>query len=352
MPPRTLLQPSKRSFNPPNEQSTYRNLLLFEERLKTNASTLNRRKSRYQLFLIQLLIIIAFLLCEVLLQTDFLSIPYRYTLSRVLPDIYGDASNVRLHPYFASGLLFVSVTTLMLFFASGTYTEKIGYANRYVPHANKALRSFNMYFNLRQPPLRSKLPFPLSNFFSLFPPSSPQASPISPRQPTRSQASPARSPSLPPTIPSIPPTSNPRGELIFSSRVDGRFREGYERYRAAFEKKREEKLRAEWEGTWKGRMWKKVEVVVPFLRRTPSSLSGSGVEGGGTASGSGTPRLSGSGMKGRGSPGLTTPSFSRRTSPDPDRGSDHGGSSSRRTSPTGRSGRGSRQGTPLRDSSQ
>lgn len=43
----------------------------------------------------------------------------------------------------------------------------------------------------------------------------------------------------------IPPSSNPRGELIFSSRVDKSFREGYERYRAAFERRREEKAREE-----------------------------------------------------------------------------------------------------------
>ncbi|WRT70455.1 uncharacterized protein IL334_007453 [Kwoniella shivajii] len=43
----------------------------------------------------------------------------------------------------------------------------------------------------------------------------------------------------------IPPSSNPRGELIFSSRVDKGFREGYERYRAAFERRREEKAREE-----------------------------------------------------------------------------------------------------------
>jgi hypothetical protein len=48
----------------------------------------------------------------------------------MLPDIYTDDTEVVLHPYFASGLLFVSVTTLVLFFASGMYTEKIGYANQ------------------------------------------------------------------------------------------------------------------------------------------------------------------------------------------------------------------------------
>ena len=81
-------------------------------------------------FLAQLLIAIAFLLSEVLLQTSFLTIPYKLLLKRVLPEIYSDDTAVELHPYFASGLLFVSVTTLVLFFASGMYSEKIAYANQ------------------------------------------------------------------------------------------------------------------------------------------------------------------------------------------------------------------------------
>lgn len=55
------------------------------------------------------------------------------------------------------------------------------------------------------------------------------------------------SPTTPSTqlLPPIPPTLNPRGELIFSSRVSPHFRDGYERYRAAFEKRRGEKVREE-----------------------------------------------------------------------------------------------------------
>ena len=43
----------------------------------------------------------------------------------------------------------------------------------------------------------------------------------------------------------MPPTQNERGEIIFSSRVDADFRDGYERYRSAFERKRREKLEAQ-----------------------------------------------------------------------------------------------------------
>jgi hypothetical protein len=47
MPPRSS-PGSRSSFCPPNDSATYRDLLLFEERLKTNAANLQRRKSRYQ----------------------------------------------------------------------------------------------------------------------------------------------------------------------------------------------------------------------------------------------------------------------------------------------------------------
>lgn len=80
-------------------------------------------------FLIQLLIVIGLLLSEVLLKTTFLAIPFKY----VLPETYGgDVVVAEIHSYVASGLLFVSVTTLVLFFASGMYTERIAYANKYV----------------------------------------------------------------------------------------------------------------------------------------------------------------------------------------------------------------------------
>jgi len=116
--------------------------------------------------------------------------------------------------------------------------------SRYVPHANRALRNFNMYLNLRQPPLRSRIPF---TFFrsapsSHNPPPSPLRPPTSPRPPSPTRPLSKRSPSAVPITP-IPPSSNPRGELIFSSRVDRSFRDSYDRYRSAFERRREEKER-------------------------------------------------------------------------------------------------------------
>ena len=81
-------------------------------------------------FLAQLLLCIVFLLSEVLLQTNLLSIPYAWLLRRILPEIYGPSVEVRVHRYFALGLLCVSVTTLALFFLTGHYREKIDYANK------------------------------------------------------------------------------------------------------------------------------------------------------------------------------------------------------------------------------
>ncbi|KAG1855647.1 hypothetical protein DFJ58DRAFT_785864 [Suillus subalutaceus] len=266
---RNQRQQSRASFHPSNDTATYRDLLLFEERLKTNAAQLQRRKSRYQLFLFHLLIAIAFLLSEVLLQTSFLDIPYTNLLRKVLPDVYGGAGNLKPHPYFASGLLFVLVTALLLFFASGMYAEKIAYANRYVPHANKALRNFNMYLNVRRPPLRSA--FSISPFPFVF------------HRPTQSRApSPTPRPSnAPAPMAPIPPANSPRGELIFSSRVDRGFRESYERYRAAFERRRDERERDERGKTWTGRIankmpWNQPPNPPPALAALSRTASGRG----------------------------------------------------------------------------
>ena len=102
---------------------------------------------------------------------------------------------------------------------------------RYVPHANRALRSFNMYLNVRtQPtnPLRSLFPFAFSDSTS-----------NTTTQGTGKADLYGRNPIGPyPIIPPIPPSQNPRGELIFSSRVEVNFRERYEFYREGFEKRR------------------------------------------------------------------------------------------------------------------
>lgn len=129
----------------------------------------------------------------------------------------------------------------------------------YVNHSNKSLRPLNMYFNVRRArggfwdmvPLPAALrpaPAPLkavSNTSTL----SEKRPPGAHRPSTRRVSN-----SSPQTVMAqIPPSSNPRGELIFSSRVDPHFEEGYKRYRAAFERRREE--RAKEEARLRGPWW-------------------------------------------------------------------------------------------------
>lgn len=57
--------------------------------------------------------------------------PYRMVLRKFMSKHKTlNVEDMHVHPFVASGLLFVSVTTLLLFFASGMYSEKIAYANR------------------------------------------------------------------------------------------------------------------------------------------------------------------------------------------------------------------------------
>lgn len=118
-------------------------------------------------------------------------------------------------------------------------------------HANRALRSFNMYLNVKYRPLRSRIFVNPLAFLSRGEEGEVQPPSLRTPSPDRRRK---RGTSVP--IPPIPPSSNPRGELIFSSRVDRNFRESYERYRAAFERKREEHQLTEAAKTWRGwRAW-------------------------------------------------------------------------------------------------
>jgi hypothetical protein len=131
-----------------------------------------------------------------------------------------------------------------------------------------------MYLNVRKPPLRSKIYLnPLSFLF----PRPPEEVPPSPARTSSSRSS-SRTRGTPPAIgststsvpiPPIPPTTNPRGELRFSSRVDRAFRDGYERYRANFERKRAQQQQLGRGQGWLGRItggW--------WRRDTPMSGSG------------------------------------------------------------------------------
>jgi hypothetical protein len=100
-----------------------------------------------------------------------------------------------------------------------------------------------MYLNMRLPRFSILAYIPWYNPS----PSSSTSTPLN----TNTNSKIARRPSTNTVMAAIPLSSNPRGELIFSSRVDQSFREGYERYRAAFERRREEKQREE-----RGRSWR------------------------------------------------------------------------------------------------
>ena len=131
-----------------------------------------------------------------------------------------------------------------------------------------------MYFNTRKPPLRSQVLWNPVNFFFPRPTSNisassrfPIPSPSSPQQFSSSGHTRSQDGSRP--IPSIPPANNPRGEIIFSSRVNKSFREGYDRYRLAFEKKRGEVVRQIDDQKRMERWWWVYKL--PFWTSPPSS---------------------------------------------------------------------------------
>ncbi|GAA5978163.1 hypothetical protein JCM5350_007418 [Sporobolomyces pararoseus] len=318
-----------RPFHPPANRESFKDLLIFEERLKQNAERLQKQRRKYQGFLLSLIAVILYLAYIVFLQ----------------PSIYS------LVHYSNVACLLVAATTLVLFFATGMYSDKIAYAYKFVPQANRALRPFNIYLNTRH---KSRFSF-LLNFLnssssssttttsrsrnpsivspsisrtpsgrsvsssnsieqqqqqglespsqrrlslsrqtsqssieshtsfrstgalrsvSPSPTSSPSSSPpSSPRIPSSTTSLPlppptpqdqgpvtrAAPPSTPGStlrpittgggvpIPPIPPAQNPRGELIFSNRVNPSFREGYERYRGEWERRRKENKEIEYQ---------------------------------------------------------------------------------------------------------
>ncbi|ORX41234.1 Spo7-like protein-domain-containing protein [Kockovaella imperatae] len=207
-------------YFPPSDTSTYRDLLLFEERLKMNAEMLRRRRRRYAAFLWTFVTALLYLAHWLIFLPPATMLSLRALQATV-------------------AVVFI---TLALFFASGMYEEKIRYAHSYINHSNRGLRQLNMHLNMRRqrPPLPAFLPEFLRPAPVIKPPSH------LPSKPFNGSTIASRRPSHNATVMAqIPPSSNPRGELIFSSRVDKGFREGYERYRAAFERRREEKAREE-----------------------------------------------------------------------------------------------------------
>ncbi|KIM28260.1 hypothetical protein M408DRAFT_329602 [Serendipita vermifera MAFF 305830] len=377
MPPRARspLPKQFQQYYPAADSATFKDLLLFEERLKRNAGLLKKRKARYQLYLAVLVGTILVLTSDVLLETELFEFPsntalFYYTSYRYPHLLTDDYPHPKFSQYIKTCALFVLGMTLFLFFASGMYSEKVGYANKYVPHANKALRSFNMYLNVRTQPLPSRLSRMATSLGLTFFATAAQPPPTAPPSPTtavtaipqrmrtrslspsfssssRESGSGGHAGSATEIIPPIPPSTNPRGELIFSSRVHAPFREQYERYRENYERKRSMGINASNSGAGKSSFLAKIRI--PFWREnssvdTPGAITppplGVGDGGTSTPGGLGSPGA----LRGRTNTLSSTPSASRRSSPAPGVGGTTGRKGSKRNRGAGKI---SRQGTPL-----
>ncbi|SPO28841.1 uncharacterized protein UTRI_05156_B [Ustilago trichophora] len=216
-------------FYPTADAATFRDLLIFEERLKQNAARLQSRKRKYEILLFSF---VAFILC----------------LSHFV--VLSPRSSVLLQ-YSLAAVLMICLTTLFLFFASGMHAERIRSAHKFVPQANRSLRNFNMYLNTR-----TASSSPWWSLGRLLQPRHPPTSTLASTASHSATADISRSPSSASSTPrralsSIPPAQNSRGELIFSNKVSSDFREGYQRYRAAFERRRAEKMAAKRAQSWK-----------------------------------------------------------------------------------------------------
>lgn len=74
---------------------------------------------------------------DVLLETELLELPvnsmiFYYTLYRYPDTPQSACPHIKVSQYLKTCGLFVLGMTLFLFFASGMYSEKVGYANKYV----------------------------------------------------------------------------------------------------------------------------------------------------------------------------------------------------------------------------
>lgn len=104
------------------------------------------------------------------------------------------------------------------------------FSRRFVPQANRSLQSFNMFLNMRT----VSRPAWYERWWSSSQEIQPERRILFGHYGRRTRIFTGNT--------SVPPTKNERGEIVFSSRVNSEFREGYERYRNAFERKRREKL--------------------------------------------------------------------------------------------------------------
>ncbi|KAG0742027.1 hypothetical protein G6F57_009696 [Rhizopus arrhizus] len=110
---------------PRQNQATYRDLVIFEERLKGNMTRLLKRKRKYEALLVGLFVFLAYFFYAVFIDpSKIFTVHLTNTIALLTV---------------AGGLVF--------FYRSGMYSEKIVYAQKFVPHCNNALRAFNLQFN-------------------------------------------------------------------------------------------------------------------------------------------------------------------------------------------------------------
>ncbi|KAI8977139.1 Spo7-like protein-domain-containing protein, partial [Mycotypha africana] len=108
--------------------ATYRDLVIFEERLRGNMARLRKRKRKYETLLISL----------------FTSLIYFFYA------VFIDPSKVFLIHLLNTVALLSIAGGLVFFYRSGLYSEKIVYAQKFVPHCNRALAAFNLEFNKKR----------------------------------------------------------------------------------------------------------------------------------------------------------------------------------------------------------
>lgn len=127
-----VISNSSATFASSPDSQTFRDLLIFEERLKQNAARLLRRKKKYQTFLALLLLAIAFFGYQVLFHEHPapLSRSSLHGMRDRERDWEDEAAKATLLRYFNVSILLVLATMLSLFFASGMYAERITAANK------------------------------------------------------------------------------------------------------------------------------------------------------------------------------------------------------------------------------
>ncbi|CAG8602445.1 166_t:CDS:2 [Acaulospora morrowiae] len=118
---------NNQSFSaPPTNHQRYKDLLIFEERLKQNLNQLRKRSHKYEAFL------------------GFICL----SLPMLLYAVFIHKNENPTFQFFSKLLLFIAVITLAMFFMKNIYAEKVRVASKFVPQCNRVLRQFNMHFNV------------------------------------------------------------------------------------------------------------------------------------------------------------------------------------------------------------